>query len=44
MKGYHVLMRLAHFISMFAEYTELLRGLFLHSGVKVFIKFLDETI
>ncbi|MBW2106513.1 MAG: transposase family protein [Deltaproteobacteria bacterium] len=44
MKGYHLLMRLAHFINVFAEHTELLIGRFLHVGVKAFIKFLDETI
>jgi len=44
MKGYHLLMRLAHFINVFAEHTELLRARFVHVGVKAFIKFLDETI
>lgn len=44
MKGYHLLMRLAHFINVFAQHTELLIGRFLHVGVKAFIKFLDETI
>ena len=44
MKGYHLLMRLAHFINVFAQHTELLMARFLHVGVKAFIKFLDETI
>ena len=44
MKGYHLLMRLAHFINVFAQHTELLIVRFLHVGVKAFIKFLDETI
>jgi len=44
MKGYHLLMRLAYLINVFAEHTELLRDRFLRFGVKVFIKFLDETI
>jgi len=43
MKGYHLLMRIAHMINVLAEYGNLLRYLFIQIGMMAAIKFIDET-
>jgi hypothetical protein len=42
MKGYHLLMRLAHMINIIAQYGSLLKNLFLEKGMRAAIKYLDE--
>jgi len=44
MKGYHYLMRLAHFINILAIYSESLIGLVREFGVRGFIRFVWETL
>lgn len=43
-RGYHLLMRLAHFINVIMEHSELLNHKIKRLGVQPFIKFLDETL
>lgn len=43
-RGYHLLMRLAHFINVIVEHSELLNRKIKRLGVQAFIKFLDETL
>jgi hypothetical protein len=42
MKGYHILMRMAHMINILAQYGSLLKGLFSKKGIMAAIKYLDE--
>jgi hypothetical protein len=42
MKGFHILMRIAHMINTLAQYGSLLRAVFVQKGVQRTIKYLDE--
>jgi hypothetical protein len=43
MKGFHLLMRIGHMMNVLAQYSNLLRVLFIKMGTQMFIKLLDET-
>ncbi len=42
MKGYHILMRIAHMMNVIAEYSSLLKNVFSRKGMRDAIKYLDE--
>lgn len=42
MKGFHLLMRIAHMINTLAQYGNLLRSVFAQKGIQATIKYLDE--
>ena len=44
MKGYHYLMRLAHFINILAIYSESLVTMVREFGVRGFIRFVRDTL
>jgi hypothetical protein len=41
-KGFHILMRIAHLINTLAQYGSLLRNVFIQKGIQATIKYLDE--